>query len=147
MTGPSVGIIASYQAQEALKVIVNDQAQLSGKLMYLDLWDYSQNIIDFNGALEPETKAEIIEFASIDESDILLDVRSDIEFVEQPSSQHSKASKTMNIALDQLSEQKAVFSNDQRIVCVCKSGQRALNAAHWLLNNGFPNVAVSLQPF
>ncbi len=147
VTGPSVGIIASYQAQEALKVIVNDQAQLSGKLMYLDLWDYSQNIIDFNGALEPEAKAEIIEFASIDESDILLDVRSDIEFVEQPSSEHSKASKTMNIALDQLSEQQAVFSNDQRIVCVCKSGQRALNAAHWLLNNGFPNVAVSLQPF
>ena len=115
--------------------------------MYDYLWDYSQNIIDFNGAPEPETKAEIIEFASISESDVLLDVRSEVEFVEQPSSQHSKASKTMNIALDQLSEQKAVLSNDRRIVCVCKSGQRALNAAHWLLSQGFSKVVVSLQPF
>ena len=147
VTGPSVGIIASYQAQEALKVIVNDQTQLSGKLMYLDLWDYSQNIIDFNGALEPKIKAEIIEFASIDESDVLLDVRSESEFVEHPSSQHSKASKSMNIALDKLSEQQTVLSNKQRIVCVCKSGQRALNAAHWLLSKGFSKVAVSLQPF
>lgn len=147
VTGPSVGIIASYQAQETLKVIVKDQAQLLGKLLYLDLWDYSQSIIDFNGAHEPERRAEIIEFTSIAKSDVLLDVRSEIEFIQQPSSQHSKASKTLNIALDQLSERQAVLSNDRRIVCVCKSGQRALNAAHWLLSNGFENVAVSLQPY
>ncbi len=147
VTGPSVGIIASYQAQEALKVIVNDQAQLSGKLMYLDLWDYSQNIIDFNGASEPDSKAAMIAFASISESDVVLDVRSEIEFIEQPSSRHAKALKTLNVALDQLSERQAALPSGRRIVCVCKSGQRALNAAYWLLSNGYQNVAVSLQPF
>jgi len=148
VTGPSVGVIGSYQAQEALKVILGDQAQLAGKLMYLDLWDYRYDIIDFNGSPEPSKKAQIIGFDEIREPDLVLDVRSEAEFSAEPSVQSSRPFVPVNIPLDRLKERHVDLpSRDIRIVCVCKSGQRALNAAHWLLSNGYSNVAVSLQPF
>jgi len=60
VTGPSVGVIGSIQAQEVLKVIVNSPAQLLGKLLYLDLWDYRQSIVNFATASEPKYFAPLM---------------------------------------------------------------------------------------
>lgn len=143
VTGPSVGVIGSYQAQEVLKVILNDDKQLSGKLMVLDLWDYSQNIIDFSTAEEPESYASIISNNSVTENDLLLDVRSELEAKRLPI-----FGSTLNIPNTELSQRLAELTRhqrgaEQRIVCVCASGQRALGSANTLLNRGFEKVCVT----
>lgn len=141
VTGPSVGIIGSYQAQEVLKLIVADESLLLGKLMTLDLWNYSQNIIDFSNADEPQRYAPIIANESLTSADLLLDVRSVLESEQLPFSE-----KAVNIPNIELLQRLAQLPTNQHIVCVCASGQRALGAASTLLNNGFQKVSVTNAP-
>lgn len=138
VTGPSVGVIGSYQAQEVLKVITNSDSQLLGKLMTLDLWDYRQNIIDFNNSSEPVNKAGFVELSSLNNSHILIDVRSKQEHADDPVPQ-----PCINIPLKSLTRRLDELSKDSAIVCICKSGQRALNAAQQLIDNGYNNVSVT----
>ncbi len=136
--GPSVGVIGGYQAQETLKVILQNKSQLLGKLMYLDLWDYSQNIIDFSEAPEPEQHASIVSNHDICAADFVLDVRSKQEVQSKPLAYYS-----LNIPNNELQDKLHLLPLDQNIICVCASGQRALNAAHKLCSNGFNRVCVS----
>jgi len=138
VTGPSVGVVGSYQAQEVLKVILQDRSQLLGKLMYLDMWDYEQNIIDFSDAQEPSHYASIISNDEFSESDLLLDLRSRLEVEQRPL-----AADSLNIPNTELSQRLGELARDQKVVCVCASGQRALGAANLLINNGFRKVHVA----
>lgn len=138
VTGPSVGIIGSYQAQEVLKVILGSDSQLLGKLMYLDLWDYSQNIIDFSDADEPARYAPIMANNELTENDLVLDVRSELEAAQTPLS-----IAAVNIPNTELLQRLGELDIDQKIACVCVSGQRALGAANVLLNQGFKYVYVT----
>lgn len=137
VTGPSVAVVGSYQAQEALKVIVRDQTQLLGRLLYLDLWDHRQSILDFRDTPEPDY-APIISRHEVSGDDIVLDVRNEEEVAVSNSSSNS-----LNIPLTQLEARLDELDGKGRIVCVCSSGQRALNAAHLLVGQGFKNVLVS----
>jgi len=143
VTGPSVGVIGSLQAQEVLKVILHDHDQLLGKLMYLDLWDYRQNIVNFEGAPEPVFVAPLISEYETTKDDLILDVRSDREVQEYP-----RARANFHIPVDQIQQRHLELeknsSSESRIVCVCKSGQRALNAAHQLIELEHKNIAVAL---
>jgi molybdopterin/thiamine biosynthesis adenylyltransferase/rhodanese-related sulfurtransferase len=138
VTGPSVGVIGSYQAQEVLKIILADKSQLLGRLMTLDLWNYSQNIIDFSNADEPKKYAPIIASEHIDHADLLLDVRSELEAQQAPL-----LAKALNIPNTELLQRFSELPKEQKIVCVCTSGQRALGAANILLGNGFDRVYVT----
>jgi len=140
VTGPSVGIIGSYQAQEVLKVITQSESQLLGKLMSLDLWDYRQHIIDFNQSPEPTLSAPLISLSSVHNNDYLLDVRSPQECSEDPVELASG-----NIPLAELQSRHHELPNNTRIVCVCKSGQRALSAAQLLINHGHSEVYVTAR--
>ena len=137
VTGPSVGVISSYQAQEVLKVILDDENQLLGKLMYLDLWSYSQNIIDFSAAEEPARFAPIISNNEVGLNDVLLDVRSEAEVAQSPSNKTA-----LNIPDSELLENLNRLVGAHAIVCFCASGQRALRSANLLISNGFANVSV-----
>jgi len=140
VTGPSVGVMGSLQAQEVLKVIIGDASQLLAKVLYLDLWDYQQQIIDFSNAQEPEHSAGWVALSDVRSSDTLVDVRTSLELESEPL-----AIDSVNIPLDQLDDHFTNFEHSQSIVCVCKSGQRALNAAHKFSLHGFTNVKVSSQ--
>ncbi len=140
VTGPSVGIIGSYQAQEVIKVIIGDDSQLLGKLMTLDLWDYRQHIIDFNAAKEPPHKAEFVSLGNVQKNAVVLDVRTEQEHRDTPPPQTA-----INIPLHELTERLDELDQTQQINCVCHSGQRALVAATVLLNNGFNDVLVVSQ--
>ena len=140
VTGPSVGIIGSYQAQEVLKVITQSESQLLGKLMSLDLWDYRQHIIDFSKSIEPSKSASFISINTLTQEDLLLDVRSAEECSNEPLPKTAS-----NIPLPELAKRLNELSRDTRIVCVCKSGQRALNAAQLLINNGYSNIYVTAR--
>ena len=143
VTGPSVGIIGSYQAQEALKVIINSDAQLLGKLMTLDLWNYRQQIIDFRHSKEPVKIAKFVSLNELAENEVLLDVRSPGEYLNDPPSVLTEINNAINIPLNELEKRFGELDKAQGITCICKSGQRALNAAHQLLENGFQNVSVT----
>ena len=138
VTGPSVGIIGSYQAQEVLKVITQSESQLLGKLMNLDLWDYRQHIIDFSQSPEPTASASFIAINKLDQNDCLLDVRSEQECIDDPLTYDS-----INIPLSELPDRLEELKPHKTLVCICKSGQRALNAAQLLLNNGYSSVKVT----
>ena len=140
VTGPSVGIIGSYQAQEVLKVITQSESQLLGKLMSLDLWDYRQHIIDFNQSPEPTLSAPLISLSSVHTNDYLLDVRSPQECSEDPVELASG-----NRPLAELQSRHHELPNNTRIVCVCKSGQRALSAAQLLINHGHSEIYVTAR--
>jgi len=133
VTGPSVGAVASIQAQEAIKIIVGDKSQLAGKLLYLDLWNYSQHIIDFTEAPEPnDAQIALISEQDISDNDIVLDVRTEQEILNAPY-----AFTSLVISEPEIGK--------QRIVCACKSGQRALAKAQNLIDKGHSNVA-ALMP-
>lgn len=138
VTGPSVGVIGSYQAQEVLKVILGDDSQLLGKLMYLDLWDYGQSIVDFSHAPEPESYAPIIAIEELTDNDLVLDVRSKEEVEQKPLAYFS-----VNIPNTELATRLDEIDFNRRVICVCASGQRALSSANTLLNSGISNVSVS----
>lgn len=142
VTGPSVGIIASIQAQETLKMLLNDDAALFSKIIYLDLWSYSMHTVDFSGAKEPEdSKVALIQSTELAALDFVVDVRSEQEVAQSP--QDFEVNKCL--PLDQVLEQPSLLVEEgrqfTRIVTVCRSGQRALIAAQVLSEVGQADVA------
>lgn len=135
--GSSAGVIGSLQAQEALKVLVGDSTRLNGQLLQLDMWNYRQSVLDFSTSDEPDFAPIIGPLALNQKQDFVLDVRSEQEFAELPVQ-----NADLNIPLDQLGTRLNALPEGRRLVCQCQTGQRALNAAHQLIVNGFPHVAV-----
>jgi len=144
VTGPSVGVIGSLQAQEVLKVILGDPSQLLGKLMYLDLWDYRQQIIDFTQATEPQDgQIDIIDLSQLTEDDCLIDVRKPSELTTSPL----PIAAQQHIPVSELHKKLSTLPNKKRLVCVCQSGQRALAACQQLLEAGHTHIAVMTVDF
>lgn len=138
VTGPSVGVIASLQAQEVIKAVIGDANQLRGKLLYLDVWRHSQQLIDFNGTAEPQgAQLKLLGAAAIAQTHTLIDVREQHE-VEQ---QALPFAHSLHIPLAQITSAKQQLAIDTPLVCACRSGQRAISAAQQLLNLGFTDVA------
>ena len=141
VTGPGVGVIAGLQAQETLKVLLNDPARLSQQLLYLDLWNYTQHRVMFSNAEEPEDNAvALITAAEINPHDHVIDVRTADEIREQP--QHFPVE--FQIPLLSLESGLDRLPAEGRIVCACRSGQRAIVAGQQLLDHGFSRVAAVL---
>lgn len=141
VTGPSVGIVASLQAQETLKVLLNDPHQLAGQLLYIDLWNYNQHKMDVSKASIPElTQTELIEESQLDKMDFVIDVRShhELKLSTQPFKIHYHA------PLPELMDHITAFPSDQRIVLACQTGQRALLAAQHLSDQNFTHLAAIL---
>ncbi|PID63574.1 MAG: thiamine biosynthesis protein ThiF [Gammaproteobacteria bacterium] len=132
--GTSAGIIGTLQAQEVLKVILGDNAQLAGQLLSLDLWTHRQSLIDFSGAPEPTVKADIITEPQLQSDDWIIDVRSELERHAQPKQCH-QAMPLSEIKISELPQNK-------RLVFTCASGQRALVVADKAITAGFSSVAV-----
>ncbi len=141
VTGSSVGVIASLQAQEALKVLLDDEHQLLGKLLYVDLWNYKMHTVDFSAAKEPEqAQAEIISSSQITTNDLVIDVRNVDEISKSPQS----FSTDLEIPLIEFSNRTSELPNSNRVALACLSGQRALVAAQILIDHGHKSVAVIL---
>lgn len=139
VTGPSVGIVASYQAQEALKTLVN-KSTLRGKIVYLDLWNYSQHTIDFSAAtFIGATAIDLIGESQINADDWVIDVRPDHEIKLSPL----RFAVNQQLEILTIADLKSKLQG-QRIVLACKSGQRALVTAQSLLDQGHVNLAVVL---
>ena len=139
VTGSSVAIIAGIQTQEALKLALKDDASLLGKLLYVDLWNYQQHIIDFSDADRKGENINLLNKDDISTNDLIVDVREHDE-------QHEKPLSFENVRSLPLSEIKTngitKLPSSKRLVFACISGQRALIAAQTINKQGFHNVAV-----
>ena len=141
VTGPAVGMIASLQAQEALKVLIDDEHQLLGKLLYADLWQYRLHTVNFQQAPEPEAaQVTLISTQQITADDFVIDVRGADEISVSPQS----VAVQIEIPLPELAARILELPPSKRLVCVCQSGQRALIAAQQLIDFGHGSVAALL---
>ncbi|WP_026021271.1 ThiF family adenylyltransferase [Paenibacillus senegalensis] len=55
--GPVVSVVASYQATEALKLLVGDYERISRSIVHLDLWNNQHSSIDSRGMRKPDCPA------------------------------------------------------------------------------------------
>jgi len=141
VTGPSVGVIASLQAQEAIKLLVGGKDQLLGKLLYADLWNYKMHTMDFSKAQEPcDSQIELITAHQILDSDYVIDVRESHETAAEPQSFET----SLCLPLLQFDKRIGEIPESSRLVLACRSGQRALIAAQCLLDHGHISVAAVL---
>lgn len=143
VTGPSVAMVGALQAQEALKVILHDDSQLLAKIIYLDLWNYRQQIIDFSSAKEPAVINQWRSLDSLNQDDLLVDVRTPAE-IEQNPTPRCRA-QVQAIALAEIEHSSSTLNKDRAITLICQSGQRALSAASTLVAKGFEQVAVTAR--
>ena len=111
--------------------------------MTLDLWNYRQQIIDFHHSKEPVKIAKFVSLNELKENEVLLDVRTREEYLNDPPPVLAEINSATNIPLNELEKRFSELDKAQEITCICKTGQRALNAANQLLENGFQNVSVT----
>lgn len=136
------GMIGTYMANEAIKIICGTGETLSGKLLTINALDNSMNVFEIAAQKQTipkpaKTEEKPADFAneeiSIDllntwmakapESFYLVDVREDHEFEDYNIG-------GVNISLFELNEHIATFPADKKLVFVCQTGQRSKMAVN-----------------
>lgn len=134
VTGPSVGIIANIQAQEAIKILLNSEHQLKQQLLYFDLWQYQIHRIKFEPSSDHQ-KIELVTLNQLEADDVVIDVREANEV--EPDN------RNLNIPLSVLKNRLDELPQNQRIACLCKSGHRAMLAAQIISSSSKTVIAVA----
>jgi len=146
------GIIGTYMANEAIKIICEIGESLSGKLMVINALTNETNIFRFERSATlraPEIiqnpvveKAETVgseeisfedfEQLQLEDSDkiLLIDVREEYEYEEDFVG-------GINIPLPELAENITKMPADKTVVFYCRSGARSLMAVNLLKKNNF----------
>jgi len=138
--GPSVGVIASLQAQEAIKILLDDPATLNGQICYVDTWQNSMHTIDMHNASEPEKIAFnfIGDHVLANQQMFVIDVRETAEIDASPQT----FPIDRHIPLERIQQQAHQLEHGDHYALACRSGQRALIAAQSLSEQGFENISV-----
>ncbi len=89
-----------------------------------------------SGLMKPVTAGEAKKLLDEDESVLMVDVRSDLEFRRA----HIGSSKVVNIPLDELHARLHELPKDKKIVCVCLLGLRGFSAQRILDAAGYADV-------
>ncbi len=132
--GPSVGVVGAMQAQICIQVIIGAKPSPMGRLTTVDLVTYRFGGFDFHGASEPTFYFPFIGKLDIDESDLVIELRSTEE----------AANPVVPWALRGLPELEIDPYNlhERRVVLCCKSGLRAWRAANELQAQGLKRLAL-----
>ncbi|MFD2164439.1 molybdopterin-synthase adenylyltransferase MoeB [Paradesertivirga mongoliensis] len=145
------GIIGTWQATEAIKVLTGTGEPLNGKLLVLNLLTNSFDILRFKASpvnqritelgfyddvCEPESLS--IDFDTLNKwletEDIqLIDVREEYEFERYNIG-------GINLPFSELADEPALPS-DKKTVVVCETGARSLKAVN-MLKNKFPHLQI-----
>lgn len=145
VSGPAVGVIASLQAQAAIDYIqANGANSLLGKLLYVDLNNYSMYTTDVSVASTSTQTASLAPIALISASEILTtDTITDVRTPVEVSQEAQPFKVDLTLPLDRIKElNEQLPENHQRVVFACKSGQRALLAAQEAWQLGIQQLAV-----
>jgi len=131
------GMIGTYMANEAIKIICGIGEILSGKLLTINALNNSMNIFGIAGQKQPTPKSATTEqnpgdianeeisidvlntwMAKTPEKVYLVDVREDYEFEDYNIG-------GVNISLYELNAHISTFPADKKLVFVCQTGQRS----------------------
>ncbi|WP_215223314.1 HesA/MoeB/ThiF family protein [Echinicola shivajiensis] len=152
------GLIGTYQALEAIKVITGIGEPLVGKLMIVDT--LGQSHLKIGVPCNPENKAidklkadygqavcavdlgytelspeGLLERLGKKDSFQLVDVRSKTEF------EQDHLDQAINIPLQEIHERKEEFKSEKELILICQSGKRSQQAA-MMLKEIFPNAPI-----
>ena len=150
------GIIGSYMANEAIKVVCGIGETLSGQLLIINTLTNQSNIFHFNRNFDSQlTQKEddlpMVEVAKVDPKQLLfsdfekliesepddiflVDVREEYEFEEDFIG-------GINIPLPDLPEKLTTMPADKTVVFYCRSGVRSLMALKLLTKNNFEGLS------
>ncbi|UXX83225.1 HesA/MoeB/ThiF family protein [Roseovarius pelagicus] len=128
VSGPSVGVIGSLQAQMAMAILTDDQTAL-GQLVTYDARTLRFGGFRFDAAPDPAPNPAFIAQADIAATDFLVDLRAKEE-------QGPELPLAMRHAVTDFGPHGPQPDQDQRAVLACRSGLRAWHAAerlakHW----------------
>lgn len=156
------GVIGTFQAIEAIKMVLGIGVPLSGKLKLINLLANSEQIISFSRNEEQVSKAMEIDIADsyreepcvVPESILpaeltnwladkrsinILDVR---EAHETPKLNHQNVTF---IPLGQIPSRAAEILTDKPLVVVCQHGIRSQHAIEFLKQHNFPHKLINLE--
>lgn len=144
------GIIGTYMANEAIKIIAGIGEPLSGKLLVINTLSNRQSVFRFSRSAAAPVKSQEIaakqpventtlemsydEFEALQEADpeqvLLVDVREYYEF-------EADNFGGENIPLSEIPESIETFPSGKKVVFYCNSGKRSLQAAKLLIQSGY----------
>jgi molybdopterin/thiamine biosynthesis adenylyltransferase/rhodanese-related sulfurtransferase len=132
--GPVVGLLGSLQAQMALKTMLRHAPTPLGRLMQVDMSDYSTSSFDFSGTEEPECPLRFTSAELIPHDTQVIDLRS---VTEAPVPAIPQARRILPEALA-----SANLDPDAATVLCCRSGLRAWQAARRLQTRDFAQIEI-----
>jgi hypothetical protein len=135
-------MIGTFLATEAIKIILNHQSSVMGKMIQINMDTLRFNHISFNQNTDNiECKLPIFEYVTADmlSNDIIIDVREPHELTQNPLIENSISMplSTLNIT-DLLSLENPIFK--------CHTGRRAERIALklGLLSDSIPRIRIML---
>lgn len=150
------GIIGSLQANEVLKIILELEGVLSGKLLTFNTRSMKQLILAFEksnfnsinkldddyqlfcGVPKVDTEIHFQDYEQHATNYTLLDVRTQIE-------RDDFHLDSIHIPLDELTQRHLEIPQHKPLVVFCKSGLRSKKAIKILENSGFTNALINLK--
>lgn len=152
------GLIGTYQALEAIKVITGIGEPLVGKLMIVDTLgqshlkigvpcksenkaidklkaNYGQNVCVASMDYSELSSVDFLEKLRTEETFQLVDVRSKTEF------EQNHLDQAINIPILEINGRKEEFKSEKELILICQSGKRSQQAAI-ILKAHFPNTNI-----
>lgn len=140
--GPLPGVLGTLQASEAIKIILNTDSVLSGKLKLIDLLTHQDQLIEIQRNETEINKVRSLGIipevfrCTIESSDkFYLDVRDPFE---EPQ---IDAKNVINIPMSLLVDKQHDIPSDQPVHVICQTGRRSSQAIELLQRNyGYSNL-------
>jgi molybdopterin/thiamine biosynthesis adenylyltransferase len=135
VSGPAVGILGSLQAQMALSCLLGLEPTPLGRMISLDLRQFTTSSFSFDNAPEPADGFDFVSVEDITDSDFVVDLRG----VEEAPAIVTTAARRSTVAdVDTLSD----AARKHRTILCCRSGLRAWNAALRLQQAGCTDISL-----
>jgi molybdopterin/thiamine biosynthesis adenylyltransferase len=135
VSGPAVGVLGSLQAQMVLSCLLGLEPSPLGRMISLDLRQFTTSSFSFVDAPEPDDGFGFVSVADIADSDFVIDLR-DVE--EAPAIVTTAAHRST------VDDVEALVGNarDHRTILCCRSGLRAWNAGLRLRQAGCTDISL-----
>ncbi len=135
VSGPAVGILGSLQAQMALSCLLGLEPSPLGRMISLDLRQFTTSSFSFSNAPEPEDGFGFVSVEDITDSDFVVDLRG-VE--EAPTTITTGACRS---TVDDVQTLAGNARRHRTILC-CRSGLRAWNAGLRLRQAGCADISL-----
>ena len=135
VSGPAVGILGSLQAQMALSCLLDLEPTSLGRMISLDLRQFTTSSFSFDNAPEPDDGFGFVSVEDIVDNDFVIDLRG----VEEAPAIVTAAARRSTVGDV---EALAGDTRNHRTILCCRSGLRAWNAGLRLRQAGCTDISL-----